>query len=398
MGDGFLAAGTPLTDQACHMRRSDHRIDSRTGRLSEKSRVMRAIGVISGTSMDGIDVSLVETDGRAHVTTGPGRTYSYDAVLRQTLLDLIASPERAEHDALVETEHAVTQAHAAAVKQFMQDFAINDATVDLIGLHGQTVFHRPERRFTRQLGFGRDVARLTGIDTVYRFRHADVAAGGQGAPLAPLYHRALAAALAGPLMVLNLGGVANVTFINGETILAFDCGPASAPLDDFVLRRTGQLFDSDGRLSGSGTVNHDMVRTFMGHPFFEQKPPKSLDRQDFHRRARVVESLSDADGAATLAAFTIEGILASLRHVPLTPVRWLVCGGGRLNQHFMQVLNERLGVPVVPVESVGWDGDFLEAQCFGYLAVRSVLGLPLSLPGTTGVAVPLTGGELAKAS
>ncbi|MGL4635133.1 MAG: anhydro-N-acetylmuramic acid kinase [Beijerinckiaceae bacterium] len=358
---------------------------------------MRAIGVISGTSMDGIDVAIVDTDGHAKVTAGPGRTYSYDPALRQTLLDLIAAPERAEHDPLEAIEQAVTLAHAGAVQRFMQDFGIDKASVDLIGLHGQTVFHRPERRFTRQLGFGHEVARITGINTVYRFRHADIAAGGQGAPLAPLYHRALAADLGGPLMVLNLGGVANVTYIDGETIIAFDCGPASAPLDDFVLRRTGQAFDADGRLSGSGKPDAAMVRVFMENPFFDLKPPKSLDRQDFHRRAKVVDTLSDADGAATLAAFTVEGILASLRHVPRLPVRWLVCGGGRLNKHFMHTLNQRLGVPVVPVDDVGWDGDFLEAQCFGYLAVRSVLGLSLSLPGTTGVAAPLTGGELAKA-
>ncbi len=357
---------------------------------------MQAIGVISGTSMDGIDVSLVDTDGHEKVLTGPGRTYPYQAALRQTLLNLIASPERAEQDPLGDLEQAVTQAHAGAVLQFMQDFSIKRSSVDWVGLHGQTVFHRPERHFTRQLGFGAEFARLTGINTVYRFRHADIAAGGQGAPLAPLYHRALATSLDGPLIVLNLGGVANLTYIDGDILLAFDCGPASAPLDDFVLRRTSQPFDRDGKLSGSGQVNSDMVRAFMDNPFFDLKPPKSLDRQDFHRRAQMVDTLSDADGAATLAAFTVEGILASLRHLPRAPVHWLVCGGGRLNRHFMQMLQQKLGVPVEPVESVGWDGDFLEAQCFGYLAVRSVLGLSLSLPGTTGVAVPLTGGELCR--
>jgi anhydro-N-acetylmuramic acid kinase len=361
---------------------------------------MRAIGVISGTSMDGIDVALVDTDGHMQVQAGPGRTYAYAPALRQTLLDLIALPERAEHEPLDAIEEAVTLAHARAVLQFLQDFALDAAAIDLVGLHGQTVFHRPERRFTRQLGFGDRVARLTGINTVYRFRHADVAAGGQGAPLAPLYHKALCAHLpgsgSGPVMVLNLGGVANVTYLDADTILAFDCGPASAPLDDFVLRRTGQAFDKDGHLSSTGRVDFDMVRAFMDNPFFGLKPPKSLDRQDFHRRAQAVELLSDADGAATLSAFTIESILACLHHVPRLPVRWLVCGGGRLNLHFMGVLSQKLGVSVEPVEAVGWDGDFLEAQCFGYLAVRSVLGLPLSLPGTTGVPAPLTGGELAK--
>jgi anhydro-N-acetylmuramic acid kinase len=358
---------------------------------------MRAIGVISGTSMDGIDVALVETDGEARVKPGPGRTYPYDPVLRQALLDVIAAPERAEHQPLPVYEAAVTDAHADAARRLMAEFAIDPASVDLVGLHGQTVFHRPERRFTRQLLDGPRAAARLGINVVYRFRHADIAAGGQGAPLAPLYHRALASDLDGPVMILNLGGVANVTYIDGETVIAFDCGPASALLDDFVLRRTGAPFDEDGRLSASGKPDAALLAALLSNPFFERKPPKSLDRQDFHRRASAVDALSDADGAATLAAFTIEATARSLEHVPKRPLRWLVCGGGRLNGHFMARFHERLGVPVEPVETRGWNGDFLEAECFAYLAVRSVRGLPLSLPTTTGAPEPMTGGELTRA-
>jgi anhydro-N-acetylmuramic acid kinase len=359
---------------------------------------LTAIGVISGTSMDGIDVSIVETDGDQFVKAGPGRTYPYPDSLRQRLLALIANPSRAQADPLAELEQEVTDAHIDAIERFMRETGIRSSDVNLIGLHGQTVYHRPEVRFTRQLGMGRRVADRLGIDTVDRFRHADVASGGEGAPFAPLYHRALAATLEQPLMVLNLGGVGNVTYIDGGVVIAFDTGPASALLDDFVLRRRGVPFDQDGRLAASGTPHADLIAAFMDNPFFDRPAPKSLDRQDFHARATGVEALSDEDGAATLAEFTIESVVASLRHVPRRPERWLVTGGGRRNAHFMRRLGERLAVRVDPVEAVGWDGDFIEAQAFGYLAVRSTRGLPLSLPTTTGVPRPMSGGELHRAA
>jgi anhydro-N-acetylmuramic acid kinase len=198
-------------------------------------------------------------------------------------------------------------------------------------------------------------------------------------------------------MILNLGGVANVTWIDGDAVIAFDCGPASALLDDFVSRRTGRAYDEDGKLSASGRTDGALLAALLSNPFFDRPPPKSLDRQDFHRRASAIDSLSDADGAATLSAFTIEATARALEHVPSLPVRWLVCGGGRLNGHFMARLRARLGVPVEPVETLGWNGDFLEAECFAYLAVRSLRGLPLSLPTTTGAPEPMTGGELARA-
>lgn len=359
---------------------------------------VKAIGVISGTSMDGIDVSIVETDGETFVKPGPGSTIPYPADLRKTLQELIAEPQRAQNEPLQDLERAVTLAHIGAIRRFMEEAGIPAKDVSLIGFHGQTVYHRPEIRFTRQLGLGHLVAQELGIDTVHRFRHADVASGGEGAPFVPLYHRALASSLPQPIMILNLGGVGNVTYIDGETVIAFDTGPASALLDDFVLRRRGLSFDENGRLAASGTADATLLAEFMSNPFFDRPAPKSLDRQDFHARAKSVEALSDEDGAATLAAFTIESVVAALRHVPRAPQRWLVTGGGRLNAHFMRRLHERLGVPVDPVESVGWNGDFLEAQAFGYLAVRSTLGLPLSLPTTTGVPHPMPGGELNRAA
>jgi anhydro-N-acetylmuramic acid kinase len=359
---------------------------------------LTAIGVISGTSMDGIDVSIVTTDGDRAVEAGAGRTYPYPAALRQRLLQLIAEPSRAQTDPLDQLDEEVTDAHIDAIRRYIAETGSAARKIDLIGLHGQTVYHRPEIRFTRQLGIGSRVAEALKVDTINRFRHRDVESGGEGAPFAPLYHWALAAPLAQPVMVLNLGGVGNVTYIDGDTVIAFDTGPASALLDDFVLRRRSVPYDKDGALAASGKPDAGLVKAFMDNPYFDRPAPKSLDRQDFHARAKSVEDLSDADGAATLAEFTVESVAASLRHVPRAPARWLVTGGGRMNAHFMRRLRERLGVVVDPVEAVGWNGDFLEAQCFGYLAVRSKRGLPLSLPSTTGVPQPMPGGELHRAA
>lgn len=356
--------------------------------------ITTAIGVMSGTSMDAIDVALLRTDGETVIEAGPARAYPYPDALGHQLRAVIADAQQAEHGDLDAIEAAVTDAHVSAVEAFIRE---TGARVDLVGFHGQTVFHAPQRRFTRQLFDGGRAAARLGIDVVHRFRHADVAAGGQGAPLVPLYHRALAAHLPQPLMVLNLGGVANVTYLDGETVLAFDTGPASALLDDFMARRRGLAFDKNGALAASGKVDGAVLAALLANPFFDRTPPKSLDRNDFHTRAKIVEPLSDADGAATLAAFTVAATARALEHVPRPPQRWLVTGGGRHNATFMRMFAERLGVPVEPVEAVGWDGDALEAQCFAWLAVRSRKGLPLSLPSTTGVPRPMPGGELCRA-
>ncbi len=358
------------------------------------TRLTTAIGAISGTSMDGIDVALVRTDGRDVVEAGPGLTLPYPPDLRSDLQALLVDPSLAEHDPLTSLDLRVTDVFTLAIKRFMDDEGIAPSDVDLIGLHGQTVYHRPERRFTRQLGQGKLMARALGIAVVDAFRQADVASGGQGAPLVPLYHAALAARLPRPVMVLNLGGVGNVTYIGADTIIAFDTGPASALIDDLVMARFGKPYDDGGLIAAQGRVDPACLARLMDNPFFAQPAPKSLDRQDFHARARIVHGLPDHDAVATLAAFTIEATVAALRHVPHAPSRWLVAGGGRHNRTLIAGLGQRLGVPVDPVEDEGWNGDFVEAQCFGYLAVRSGLGLPLSLPTTTGVPHPMTGGQL----
>ncbi len=352
---------------------------------------MRAIGLMSGTSLDGIDVALLETDGERVLETGPWGTTAYEPALRARLRACLEAPD-GDHGQL---EADLTDAHRDVVEGFLAAHGIGRETVDLVGFHGQTILHRPERRFTKQLGDGSRLARSLGIDVVNDFRHADVAAGGQGAPLASLYHRTLAVDLAPRLVVLNLGGVANVTYLDGETVLAFDTGPANALVDDWVLVRTGKRYDEGGELAAAGEVHEGVLAQLMDNGYFALKPPKSLDRNDFPVDA--VDGFSLEDGAATLSAFTVRSVAAARAHFPGVAERWLVTGGGRHNRTLMTWLGAALERPVEPVEVVGWQGDGLEAQAFAFLAVRSVLGLPLSVPGTTGVPRPMPGGVLHRA-
>jgi anhydro-N-acetylmuramic acid kinase len=352
----------------------------------------RAIGVISGTSMDGIDVALLDGDGETVASVGPGGTYDYPATVTARLREVVADPALGRSP-LAELERDVTDAHVAAVEAFLAKHEIARESVALVGLHGQTVLHRPQERFTRQLCDGGRAAARLGIDVVCDFRSADVASGGEGAPLVPLYHAALATGLERPLMFLNWGGVGNVTYLGADgEIIAFDTGPANAPIDDFVRRRRGDNHDQNGALAAAGRVRQDLIAAWMKDPYFARPAPKSLDRNHFQGLLKGADALSDADGAATLTAFTVEATAAAVNQVPEAPGRWLVCGGGRKNHTLMSRLSTRLGVRVEPVEVIGENGDYLEAACFAHLALRSRRGLPLSLPTTTGAPAPMPGG------
>ena len=354
--------------------------------------VSTAIGVISGTSMDGIDVALIESDGEAQLKTGPAATFPYPAAVAQRLRAVVANLSEAQAPQL-ELERLVTDAHVAAVEAFLERHSVARERVALVGLHGQTILHRPRAGLTRQLCDGERAAATLKIDVVSDFRSADVAAGGEGAPLAPIYHAAMAAGLERPLMILNWGGVGNVTYLGPEgEIIAFDTGPANALLDDFLIVRRGLAHDENGALGESGRVDTEALVTLMSDPYFDRPAPKSLDRNHFSAAAACVKRLSDADGAATLSAFTVESTAAALKHVPHAPARWLVGGGGRRNPNLMRRLSQRLQVKVEPVEAIGFDGDSIEAQCFAYLGLRSRRGLPISFPTTTGAPDPMTGG------
>jgi anhydro-N-acetylmuramic acid kinase len=346
----------------------------------------RALGLMSGTSLDGIDVAIIETDGQQRVVPGPSLTIPYQEAFRERLRSVLGGG-----GPVAEVEGELTRLHADAVEQFVARHP--DARIDIVGLHGHTILHRPAERRTWQLGDGALLANILGLDVVADFRSADVAAGGEGAPLAPLFHTALAAALPKPLAILNIGGVANVTWIGEEAdVLAFDTGPGNALIDDWVRRHIGTAADIDGAFARAGCASPTHVALFLSSRFFERPPPKSLDRDDF--REIIPDGLSFQDGAATLTEMTAAAVAAAARHFPAPAQEWLVCGGGRRNPAIIDGLRRRLGASVRPVEEVGWDGDALEAQAFAYLAVRSVRGLSLSLPSTTGVARPMSGGRL----
>ncbi|MEE8270979.1 MAG: anhydro-N-acetylmuramic acid kinase [Alphaproteobacteria bacterium] len=360
--------------------------------------LVTALGLMSGTSMDGIDAAVVTTDGVRIAATGPWATYPYATDLRARLAAVVADPTAADPATMRALETALTDAHADAVVTLLRESGPAADAVSVVGFHGHTVLHRPERRLTRQIADGARLAAAIGLDVVNDFRAADVAAGGQGAPFASLYHRALADGLERPLAVLNLGGVGNVTYLDdGEdgTAIAFDTGPANAPIDDWIARYTGEPCDRDGRHAAAGRVDRALLDRLLGHRYFDRPPPKSLDRNDF--TAAAVDGLSLADGAATLTALTAGAVARGMAHLPAPPRRWLVTGGGRHNPALMTMLRDAVAAPVEPVEAVGWQGDALEAQAFGFLTVRSIRGLPLSLPTTTGVPRPMTGGTLHRA-
>lgn len=352
---------------------------------------MLALGLMSGTSLDGVDAALAVTDGIAVERLGPALTVPYAPELRERLRGVLGGV-----GPVAAVERDITLFHAEAVRKLLAENGLSAAEIDVVGFHGHTILHRPAERRTWQIGDGQLLADTLGIPVVNDFRTADVLAGGQGAPLVPVFHRALAAGLPRPVAVLNLGGVGNVTWIGEDDhILAFDTGPGNALIDDWAHAHTGRPVDEGGRLARAGTVDARAVAGFGQHEFFDRAPPKSLDRDEFRAHAkRLVEGKGAEDGAATLTAFTARAVGLACPHLPKRPVRWLVCGGGRHNPMVMEALRAELDAPVDPVEAVGWDGDALEAQAFAYLAVRSLRGLPLTFPETTGGPKPCGGGRL----
>jgi len=365
--------------------------------------MMTAIGLMSGTSLDGVDVALIETDGKRVKAFGPSGYRPYTdkerGLLRQALTEAVNLPQRdARPGILREAERAVTIAHAEAVASFTAQNRISREDVDIVGFHGQTVLHRPAQKMTVQIGDAMALARAIHIPVMHDFRAADVAAGGQGAPFVPVYHRALAQSLEreGPMVVVNIGGVSNITYIDGtDTLIACDTGPGNALLDDFMLRMTGQRIDCEGRMAAQGTVDAAWVTKALQHPFFALPPPKSLDRNDF--ASMVLREGSAADGAATLTAFTAAAIARIVPLLPKPPKSWIVAGGGARNLTMVRMLRERLAPATVEAaDALGWAGDAIEAQAFGFLAARGLKGLPLSYPATTGVPMPMTGGIIAR--
>lgn len=355
---------------------------------------MLAIGLMSGTSLDGIDAALIETNGEEIVRPLAFRGEAYSDAARAQLTEATAAALTYDRPrvspVIAAATELITRTHVFAVQKLLRHAGVKADAVGVVGFHGQTVAHRPDRGWTWQIGDGASLARALGIDVVADLRSADVAAGGQGAPLLPVYHQALASGLDLPVAVLNLGGVANVTLVGEKELTAFDTGPANGLVDSWVEETTGARFDADGALAAEGEVHEDVLAAMLDHPYFDQPAPKSLDRNDF--TVQPARGLSPADGAATLTAFTAASVAAAFEHLPTRPRRLLVAGGGRHNPTMLRMIARYTGLEPEPAEALGWNGDAVEAEGFAYMAVRSLKGLPISFPGTTGVPQPMTGG------
>ncbi|MCW5691397.1 MAG: anhydro-N-acetylmuramic acid kinase [Pseudolabrys sp.] len=364
-----------------------------------------AIGLMSGTSLDGVDVAAIDSDGERVFRFGPTgyRPYSDDerTLLRQALTDAKRLTDRtARPGVLAEAEAFITRAHAEAVEAFLDAEGIARGDVATVGFHGQTVLHRPGDRLTVQIGDGAALAKRLGLTVAYDFRAADVAAGGQGAPLVPIFHQALARDLdrPHPIAVLNIGGVANVTFVDGGDPIACDTGPGNALIDDFMRMKTGAPLDRDGDQAARGKIDEAFVAGVLAHPFFDLPCPKSLDRNDFALANIGLPDMAVANGAATLSALTAASVARVVARLPEAPKAWIVAGGGARNPTLMKMLAARLAPATVETaDAVGWSSQSIEAQAFAYLAMRTVNALPITFPQTTGVAEAMTGGVVVRA-
>jgi len=372
-----------------------------------QNKLYQALGMMSGTSMDGIDIALMRSDGQTVEGERHHITIPYAKNMRVVIQNAMTAAKNCAFkdnsvQAIMDAEQQLTALHCDAISTFLATMGISANDIDVIGVHGQTIVHCPDDGWTWQLMDGAAVANRFGITTVSDFRSNDMRHGGQGAPLVPLYHHALLASqnITEPVAVLNIGGVANVTWLDfseqttsqSPTIIAFDTGPGNAPLDDWAMRHMGQPCDLDGALAKKGTVDRGILQTWLANSYFQKKPPKTLDRDTFSYD--LLETLSAENGAATLVAFIVESIGKATAFFPKAVSHWYVCGGGRHNPVLMEQLAKTLDGKVSPVEGLGWNGDALEAEAFAFLAVRALKGLALTQPSTTGVKTAVSGGVI----
>lgn len=347
-----------------------------------------AIGLMSGTSADGIDAAIIHTDGKFHVKQYDSSIHlPYSEELRNRILQAM----NGKGD-ILKLEKDITEQHALAVKMLIKKVNIKAEDIDIIGFHGQTISHRPHEKITQQIGNGSQLAFETGINVVCDFRRNDVAAGGEGAPLVPIYHQAIAKESKENIAFINIGGVSNITHIeSNQDLLAFDCGPGNALIDDWIYKNTGKNYDQNGDIAASGKIHQNLIDEWLSNQYFERKPPKSLDRNEFNKITEN-NNLSFADGAATLTSFTAQAIAKSKLFFKKEPEYYYICGGGRKNNTLMKELSNHLSGKVIDIDTIGIDGDMIEAQAFAYLAVRRLLELPITFPKTTRSPKALVGG------
>lgn len=358
-----------------------------------------AIGLMSGTSRDGVDAALIETDGQITVKPLAFYFHPYTSNVKALIADacnLAMSSEIPVSNSLIADAQAVlNNEHIVAARQLLHMANVNAIDIDILGLHGHTVGHRADLGWTWQIGDPEIISNELNIPVMSDMRRFDVMFGGQGAPLIPVFHRAIFSDNTEVTAVLNLGGVANLTYLgtSGE-LVAFDCGMASALIDDWMAQTTNYEFDAGGEFAAKGTVNEEVLSTMLSHGFFSAPLPKSLDRKDFD--VQQVKHLPPPEGAATLTAFSAKAVALGLEQFPTKPERLIVCGGGRKNKTMLEMIEKYTGVKTIVSDKIGWDGDAIEAQGFAYLAYRCLHGLPITYPGTTGVSEPMSGGVLTK--
>jgi len=350
-----------------------------------EDKIFTAIGLMSGTSLDGVDIALLTSDGFSIISTGPFGSVPYQAQFKQRLFNQLGKTSVPKA-----LEEELTVIHANVIFNFLKANNISKSDIDVIGFHGQTIYHNPKEKLTFQIGDGYLLARLLDRIVVNNFRVADVENGGQGAPLVPIYHQTIAKDIKKPVAIINIGGVSNVTYIDDQELIAFDTGPGNAPLDDIVFQRLGLSFDNGGKIAQSGIINRSILKQFLAHSFFESPPPKTLDRNNFDYGDLVECKVEDA--LATVVEFIAQSISKSREYFPQSVDKWYVSGGGSHNTVLIRAISEALNSDVLPVNILGWNADALEAQAFAFLAVRSILDLPISFPNTTGVSEAITGG------
>lgn len=356
------------------------------------------IGTMSGTSYDGLDASIVKTDGKTIYSLGDSASLEYPKHLRGAIGSVIEGNYNTT--LLLETRDELTKFHAFLIERLLNNSGVQASQVDLIGFHGQTIYHDPNASLTWQIANPALLAYKTGIDVVADFRSMDMAAGGQGAPLVPLFHSALFSSYQEPIAVVNIGGVANVTYLDHGTkqILAFDTGPGCALINDLMFKKFFKNYDDQGKIAATGSVNKAYLDHLVMHEYFASPPPKSLDRNQFSYAISYLEALADNDALCTLTHLTAKSIADSMQHLPKVPKLWIICGGGRKNLFLMSLLRE-YGLNAVDVDELEvlgkkLNGSYIEAQAFAFLAARAYYGLPLSLPTTTGIAQEVSGAAL----
>lgn len=356
------------------------------------SKIYHSIGIMTGTSVDAVDIGYISTDGEQKVAMIRGASYEFPNELRETILELAGG----DSHKLETTESKYTEFVVNCVKRFISKSKIDHNNIDFLGFHGQTIRHEPHNKITEQIGNAQILANSTGIDVISDFRSADIAAGGQGAPLVPIFHQAIISQL--PCLILNIGGVANLTYISKNKLIGFDTGPGNALLDDYCATKLNIKYDNGGQIAASGKPNTQLLQKWLEHPYFAKPYPKSLDRNEFNIFLEDCRSLADNDALSTLTdltALSVSNAIISLK----TPLNCIYAtGGGYKNNHMIKRLSEHTTLAVKSVSDLGVDGDFMEAYAFGYLAVRAHLGLPNTFPETTGCTIPTVGGVVSKSN